>query len=66
MEQQIGRILSIECSNGETFRSGPFHIEPFGPSSFIVRSKEPGTKKFQIIPTRCVDCIWMEDMEYES
>ena len=63
MEQQIGRILSIECSNGETIYSEYFHIEPFGPSSFIVRDRTEGTKRFQIIPTRCVDCIWMEDVE---
>ena len=65
MAEQIGRILSIECGNGETYASRDFRIEPFGPSSFIVRSKEPGTKKFQIIPTRCVDCIWMEDIDAE-
>ena len=65
MAEQIGRILSIECSNGETYASWDFHIEPFSPASFIVRSKAEGTKRFQIIPTRCVDCIWMEDIDAE-
>lgn len=55
----LGRIKQINCSNGDIFENNEFHsIEPFSTASFIVKFYD--RQEFVIIPTRCVDRIWMQ------
>ena len=54
-----GRITGIRCSDGESYLSDGYIIQPFGPSSFYVRALD--SKEFMIIPTRCIDRIYMDE-----
>lgn len=62
MEQpkvQTARITAIRCNDGEQYLEQDYIIEPFSQSSFMVRGRQAGNG-FQIIPSRCVDRIFME------
>lgn len=55
-----GKIVELVCSNGEKFKHLDYEIRPFSASSFYVK-RIGDEKQFVIVPTRCVDRIWMEE-----
>lgn len=54
-----GKITKIRCNDGEEFGLPKHEVTPFGTNSFMV--SQPGDLPwFLIVPSRCVDRIWME------